>query len=502
MVKQKNKLMLVLSTIAIAVSILIHFLHRVLHLFGMSSMKMADFGNLGLNLILIIPIIVLVIAYILYKNKDNHYLISWLVMITLTLSSISMISGGSGMLEYHFSIFMVIAMLAYYEDINLIIATTLLFAIHHFIGVVFLNDLIFGSSSYPIEMALHHAIFLVLTSGATIMQILHKKKYTDRLESEKEKRDELIRTTIVELNNTTKDAYSVSQELLESTEKTKSISTNIMKKMNDVNSGSITQLEGTSQTQQSMIDMSEGIIQLANASNNISTNSIEVANQAKNGSNQIENSIAQINQISKSAKVSEEVINKLSEQSAKINNITELITQIAKQTNLLSLNASIEAARAGEAGKGFAVVADEVRKLAEQSTSSAMEISKVISEIKVITQTAVNSIDSQIRDVSIGKQIINETGVTFKSILQGTDSLTNSMHDLTALSEEMSAQSEEVTAYVEQMKGISQETSYQSEVVVNSVKDQLIDVENNLKLVNMLNELAGKLENLINKLNI
>ncbi|MDT2235982.1 methyl-accepting chemotaxis protein [Paenibacillus larvae] len=79
-------------------------------------------------------------------------------------------------------------------------------------------------------------------------------------------------------------------------------------------------------------------------------------------------------------------VHTLGEHTQQIDEIITAITAIAKQTQLLSLNASIEAARAGEAGRGFAVVAEEVKKLAEQSATSAQHIAGLAGQIQSATK--------------------------------------------------------------------------------------------------------------------
>lgn len=116
-------------------------------------------------------------------------------------------------------------------------------------------------------------------------------------------------------------------------------------------------------------------------------------------------------------------IEQLDKKAEDIYHITEIITNIADKTNLLSLNASIESARAGEAGKGFGVVANEIRKLASESKTSAENIEKIISELKASTTKAVKSSEGFKTLNQTQNDLIKKINQLFESINSNTQQL-------------------------------------------------------------------------------
>jgi methyl-accepting chemotaxis protein len=107
---------------------------------------------------------------------------------------------------------------------------------------------------------------------------------------------------------------------------------------------------------------------------------------------------------------------RLSEQTGQISTVSDLVADLANQTNMLALNAGVEAARAGEHGKGFAVVAGEIRKLADQSKKSAEQINSLVNQVQAAINSTVMVTDEGTKKATVGIELAEETGDVFASI--------------------------------------------------------------------------------------
>ncbi|MET0399746.1 MAG: methyl-accepting chemotaxis protein [Longimicrobiaceae bacterium] len=169
-----------------------------------------------------------------------------------------------------------------------------------------------------------------------------------------------------------------------------------------------------------------------------------------------------------------EQVRELRRHSAEIEGFVGTITGIARQTNLLALNAAIEAARAGEHGRGFAVVADEVRKLAEGTGHAAARTVEVVGEMKRGIDRAVAAIersaaevqgtagrahqvgealDGIFRALEAGERLVHELTADTRRISDRVSETTAVLADVAAVAEENAASAEEMTALAEQLEG-------------------------------------------------
>ncbi len=234
-----------------------------------------------------------------------------------------------------------------------------------------------------------------------------------------------------------------------------------------------------------------------------SSKEIEHTNAAADtGNKAVKHAIDQMERIETSVSASADVISQLGEESEKIGKIVDAISEIADQTNLLALNAAIEAARAGEHGRGFAVVADEVRKLAEQSQTSAKEISALIGSIQAKSQDAVTAMQEGVQNVKTGADAVDEAGKTFETISERVTEVSRSSERMAKIVQELVASTDVITQSVDRINAKSREVASESETVSASGEQQSATMHEIADASRSLAEMAQQMQDIIGKFKI
>jgi methyl-accepting chemotaxis protein len=198
----------------------------------------------------------------------------------------------------------------------------------------------------------------------------------------------------------------------------------------------------------------------------------------------------------------EKVITLLNEYSQRIGIISETITGIAKQTNLLALNAAIEAARAGEAGRGFAVVADEVRKLAEQSNTEADNITQLISKIIENTDSAVMAMKHSLTEVEIGVQSVDKADKSLENILTAVAETVSDIDGIAKVTDDEIASSDKIVKLIEVVAEDIERTERDAQQVSAATEETSATIETIAASSEQTSAMAQNLQNLINKFKV
>lgn len=170
-------------------------------------------------------------------------------------------------------------------------------------------------------------------------------------------------------------------------------------------------------------------------------------------------------------------IDKLTERSKKIASIVRLISGVADQTRLLSLNASIEAARAGAAGSGFAVVAEEVKQLADQTAESVREIAAIVQEIEQQAVITIKKADLTDTILAQQNQALDKAIGSFNEISGSMELLVQKVAEIQSNTGDMENHKDQVIHAIQNISAVSQETAATTEEVTASSDQQMVEIK-------------------------
>lgn len=311
-----------------------------------------------------------------------------------------------------------------------------------------------------------------------------------------------LRNLMKHVNQSAEQLAASSEELTASAEQSSLAANQVAQSITDVAHGADKQLGIAYSTSTVVQKMSTTIQQIANNATAVAGQSMEAAHKAQVGNTSVNKAVTQMSQIEETVTNSAEVVAKLGERSTEIGQIVETISVIAAQTNLLALNAAIEAARAGEQGRGFAVVAEEVRKLAEQSQQAAQQIGVLIGEIQLDTDKAVLAMNNGTREVKLGAEVVNVSGVVFEEITVMVNQVSNQTKEISAAIEQLSVSSQQIVGSVQEFNELSKMASGEAQTVSAATEEQSASMEEIAAASQALANLAMELREATSKFQI
>ena len=274
--------------------------------------------------------------------------------------------------------------------------------------------------------------------------------------------------------------------------------------------GAISEIEiGVTQLDENSDDCLSQMDALSGKIVDVTDGTREIISLTQSTGTSINDGIASMSILTDSAKKTSQItdsviqaIETLSEKSRSIGQIVESINSIARETNLLSLNASIEAARAGESGRGFAVVAEQIRQLADQSAQSAGQIQVIIDDISKTTLSIVDIAKEAASTVEFQEKAVSQTTESFMTMDKQVKTLLNSISAIAESMQNMEHARNTTLSAIESISAISAETSAGSSNVNTTVTAQRDAIRTLDSAASTLQQRAAELTELLNQFTI
>lgn len=303
---------------------------------------------------------------------------------------------------------------------------------------------------------------------------------------------------VTELRKQSEQLFEASDTLNTNASETAATVDQVEKAVSDISDGASSQADETQKATENVILMGNMVEETAK----------EVADMIENATSMQRYSKEAFATLQKLAKINDEAreaiemiyqqINTTNESAMKIREATSLITSIAEETNLLSLNASIEAARAGEQGRGFAVVAGQIQKLAEQSNESARQIENIIDLLIADSQKSVATMEDVKRIMESQSESVGYTDESFRQVGEGINSSIEGVNRISDKTRKLDEARVVVVDVVQNLTAIAEENAASTEETSTSVTEVSSIINQISDNANRLREVADSLEKNMN----
>lgn len=296
--------------------------------------------------------------------------------------------------------------------------------------------------------------------------------------------------------------YAAAGSMMQSVDETLNTVGQVEKAVGEIAEGATSQAAETQTATEQIIVMGNMIEETGSEVEELRAN----ARKMRSAGEQATEIIGALSEVNRQTKDAIAVIAKqtdvTNESALKIKTAVDIITDIAEETNLLSLNASIEAARAGEQGRGFAVVAGQIQKLAEQSNESAQQITSIIELLIQETQRSVQTMTDVKTVIDKQDENVNQTEKAFGDVRDG---ITQSIEGIRAIARRVKELDEarvKVVDVVQNLTAIAEENAASTEQTSASATEMSAIMESIDSNARDLNEVANLLRDSMSKFKI